>query len=146
MLYLRFRCLTSYVISTYTRISDQYITSNFSINVFSFISDQDKNVTSFVAWSIQSNFFLEISANQGNFAESFFRIAVHLTFSYLIPYKILHLYLPEMSVRMTYPIHPRKTRNTPSCTSMYPKSMIMITFIYPRLWWWQYRPSNNPAA
>ena len=50
----------------------------------------------------------------------FFKIAVYLTFPYLIPYKILHLYLPEMSVRMTYPSHPRKTRNTPSCTSMYP--------------------------
>ena len=59
-------------------------------------------------------------ANQGNLAESFLKIAVYLTFPYLIPYKILHLYLPEMSVRMTYPSHPRKTRNTPSCTSMYP--------------------------
>ena len=51
---------------------------------------------------------------------SFLKIAVYLTFPYLIPYKILHLYLSEMSVRMTYSSHPRKTRNTPSCTSMYP--------------------------
>ena len=119
---LRFRCLTGYVIST--RISGKYISSNFNINVLQknvfcrFISDQDKNITSFVAWNVQGNFLLSVSANQGNLAESFLKIAVYLTFPYLIPYKILHLYLPEMSVRMTYPSHPRKTRNTPSCTSI----------------------------
>ena len=85
-----------------------------------FISDQDKNITSFVAWNKQDNFFLYISVNQGNLAKSFLKIAVYLTFPYLIPYKIPHVYLPEMSVRKTYPSHPRKTRNTPSCTSMYP--------------------------
>ena len=66
--------------------------------------------------------FLYISEHQGNLAESFFKIAVYLTFLYLIPFKISHMYLSEMSVRMMYPSHPCKTINTPivSCTSMYP--------------------------
>ena len=79
----------------------------------------EQNTTSFVSWNIRGNFFLYTSVNQGNLAESF-KIAVYLTFSYLIPYKILHVYLPEMSVLKTYLSHPRKARNTPSFTSMYP--------------------------
>ena len=55
-----------------------------------------------------SSFFM----SQGNLAESYLKIAVYLTSPCLIPYKISHVYLPEMSVRMTYPSHPRKTRNT----------------------------------
>ena len=50
--------------------------------------------------------------NQGNLAENFLKIAIYLTFPYLTPYKISNVYLPEMSVRMTYRSHPRKTRNT----------------------------------
>ena len=42
--------------------------------------------------------------NQGNLAESFLKIAVYLIFPYLIPYKIMHVYLPEMSMRMTYQV------------------------------------------
>ena len=45
-----------------------------------FKSDQDKNITSFFAWNMQGNFFLYISENQGNLAESFVNIAVYLTF------------------------------------------------------------------
>ena len=111
---------------TSTRISGKFICSNFNIIVLQkngfcrFISDQDKNITSFVAWNIQDNFFLYISVNQGNLAKSFLKIAVYLTFPDLIPYKISNVYLSEMSVRMTYPSNPRKTRNTPSCKSIYP--------------------------
>ena len=81
-----------------------------------FISDQDKNITSFVARNIQGNFIL----NQGNLGKNSLKIAVYLTFPYPIPYKISLVFLPETTVRMTYPSHPRKTRNTPSCTSAYP--------------------------
>ena len=66
-----------------------------------FISDENKNLTSFVAWNIQGNFFSHISVNQGNLAESFPKIALYLTFPYLIPHKISHVYLPKISVRMT---------------------------------------------
>ena len=103
ILRLCFRCLTDYVIST--RISGKYICSNFNINVLQknglcrFISDQEKNITSFVARSIQGNFFLYISVNKGNLAECFLKIGVYLTFPYLIPYKISHVYLPEMHER-----------------------------------------------
>ena len=45
--------------------------------------------------------FIYISVNQGNLAESFLKIVVYLTFLYLIPYKISHVYLPEMSVLTT---------------------------------------------
>ena len=125
MFRLWFRCLADYVISTHIS-GKQYICSNFNIivlqkNVFCrFISDHDKNLISFVGWNIQGNFFLYIyiSVNQGNLAESFVKIVVHLIFPYLIPYKISRVYLQKMSVRMTYTSHPRKTRSTPSCTSV----------------------------
>ena len=71
---LRFCCLMDYVIST--RISGKYICSNLNINVLQkngfcrCISDQDKNITSFVARNIQGNFFLDISVNQYNVAET----------------------------------------------------------------------------
>ena len=81
---------------------------------------QKHNFTCCLKYAGQLPFINTVSANQGNLVESFLKIAVYLTFPYLIPYKILHLYSPEMSVRMTYPSHPRTTRNTPSCTSMYP--------------------------
>ena len=46
-----------------TRISGKYTCSNFNINVLQkndscrFVSDQDKNIASFVVWNIQGNFF-----------------------------------------------------------------------------------------
>ena len=85
-----------------------------------FISYQDKKHNLICCLKYTGNFFLYISMNQSNLAESFLKIAVYLTFPYPTPYKILLVYLPEMSVRMTYPSHPRKTRNTLSCTSVYP--------------------------
>ena len=45
------------------------------------------------------------------------KIAFYLAFPYLISYKISNMYFPGMSVRMTHPSYPGKTRNTPSCTS-----------------------------
>ena len=91
ILCLWFCCLTNYVTSLC--ICAKYICSNFNIHVLQkngfccFVSDQDKK-TSFVAWNIQGNFFLHISVNQGNQAETFLKIAIYLSFPYLIPYKI----------------------------------------------------------
>ena len=36
--------------------------------------------------------------NQGDLVERFLKIAVYLTFPYLIPNEILHVYLPEKRV------------------------------------------------
>ena len=75
-----------------------------------FIRDQDRNMTSLVATSFYNCLRTK--------AICFSKITAYLTFSYVIPYKISHVYLPGMRVRMTYPSHPRGTRNTPSCTSI----------------------------
>ena len=90
-------------------------------------SDQNKNFSSFVVWSAQDNFFINMFLfmylTRGNLPKSFLKIAIYFIFPYLIPYKISHVYLPEISVRMTYLSDPRKTKNTPIFTSMYPWSM-----------------------
>ena len=49
---------------------------------------------------IHGSFFLYISVNQGNLAEGNRKIAIYLSLPYLIHYKIAHVYLPEMSMRM----------------------------------------------
>ena len=40
--------------------------------------------------------------NKGDLVESFLEMAVYLTFTHLIPNEILHVYLPEKRVGMTY--------------------------------------------
>ena len=47
--------------------------------------------------------------NKGDLVESFLEMAVYLTFTHLIPNEILHVYLPEKYVGMTYPRHTPKT-------------------------------------
>ena len=102
---------TDYVKST--RISGKYVSSNFKCITkknCGFIRDQDRNITSLVATSFYNCLRTK--------AICFSKITAYLTFSYVIPYKISHVYLPGMRVRMTYPSHPLGTRNTPSCTSI----------------------------
>ena len=109
ILRLWFRCFTGYVISTCTH-SWQVHSFEFQYKcitgkcILPFYKRPGQKQLSFVAWNVQGNF----RRNQGNLVESFLKIAFYLTFPYQIPYKILHLYLPEMSVRMTYPSHPHK--------------------------------------
>ncbi len=83
------------------------------------VGDQAENINSFVSWNIQDNLLSWIFVNQGNHAERFLKIVVYLTFPHLIPYKILHVYLPEMRVGMTY-----------TWDKKYPELHIYVSLIY----------------
>ena len=71
---LWFRCLT--IMSYPDAFFGKYICLNFNINVLQknvfcrFISDQDKNITSFVPWNRQGNIFLYISGKKTLFKKS----------------------------------------------------------------------------
>ena len=67
-----------------------------------FISDQDKNISSFVATFLYK--FLQTKA----ILQKVFSNHTHMI-----------VYLPEKCVVMTYSRHTRKTTNTPSCTTVY---------------------------